>query len=105
MNIPKLFSLQGRTALITGGSRGLGRMMAEGFLAQGAKVYITARKAEACEQAAAEMSELGECIAIPVDLSTTEGRLAAIQNSEKKNCFVLIHKNLSKLVKKKLSAN
>src|SRR5690606_6870422 len=51
-----------------------GRMIAEGFLKQGAaKVYISARKAEACNQAAAEMSKLGECISIPADVSTVDG--------------------------------
>ena len=69
-----LFSLSGRVALVTGGSRGIGRMIAEGFLKQGAaKVYISARKAEACNQAAAEMSKLGECISIPADVSTVDG--------------------------------
>jgi len=69
-----LFSLSGRVALVTGGSRGIGRMIAEGFLKQGAaKVYNTARKAEACNQAAAEMSKLGECISIPADVSTVDG--------------------------------
>lgn len=73
MNTNELFSLKGRTALITGGSRGIGRMIAEGFLAQGAKVYITARKAAACNQTAHELSALGECISIPVDVSTLDG--------------------------------
>ena len=54
-----LFSLQGRVALVTGGSRGIGRMIATGFLRQGAKVYITARKAAACDQTARELSALG----------------------------------------------
>ena len=54
-----LFSLRGRTALITGGSRGIGKMIAAGFVAQGAKVYISSRKAEACEKAAAELSKGG----------------------------------------------
>jgi NAD(P)-dependent dehydrogenase (short-subunit alcohol dehydrogenase family) len=68
------FSLQGRTALVTGGSRGIGRMITEGFLAQGAKVYISARKAAACISTASELSRRGcECIALPHDISTLEG--------------------------------
>jgi NAD(P)-dependent dehydrogenase (short-subunit alcohol dehydrogenase family) len=74
-----LFSLQGRVALVTGGSRGIGRMIAAGFLRQGAKVYISARKAEACDATARELSALGTCISLPIDVSTVEGarRLAA----------------------------
>jgi NAD(P)-dependent dehydrogenase (short-subunit alcohol dehydrogenase family) len=68
-----LFSLQGRTALITGGSRGIGRMIAEGFLRQGARVYITARKAPACLKAAEDLSAIGPCVAIPLDVSTVAG--------------------------------
>jgi NAD(P)-dependent dehydrogenase (short-subunit alcohol dehydrogenase family) len=68
-----LFSLQGRTALITGGSRGIGRMIAKGFLTQGARVYISARKAEACEATARELSAIGPCFALPADVSTVEG--------------------------------
>ncbi len=68
-----LFSLEGRSALITGGSRGIGRMIAEGFLAQGARVYISARKADACDQAALELSKLGPCVSLPADVSTKEG--------------------------------
>ena len=73
MDTSKLFSLEGRAALVTGGSRGIGRMVAEGFLAQGARVYITARKAEACDRAAAELSELGTCVSLPADISTLDG--------------------------------
>ncbi|MBS0450799.1 MAG: SDR family oxidoreductase [Proteobacteria bacterium] len=73
MDTRNLFSLQGRTALITGGSRGIGRMIAEGFLAQGARVYISARKAEACDQTAKELSAFGHCVSLPADVSTVEG--------------------------------
>ena len=74
----ELFSLQGRTALITGGSRGIGRMIAEGFLKQGAKVYISARKAAACDQTAAELSAFGTCVSLPADVSTVEGMRALV---------------------------
>jgi NAD(P)-dependent dehydrogenase (short-subunit alcohol dehydrogenase family) len=73
-----LFTLQGRTALITGGSRGIGRMIAAGFLAQGARVYISARKAEACDQTAKELSSMGTCISLPADVSTPEGIKALV---------------------------
>ena len=71
-----LFSLQGRVALVTGGSRGIGKMIVAGFLAQGAaRVYITARKALACEAAAKELTAAydGECIALPIDISNLAG--------------------------------
>ncbi|MDP3760210.1 MAG: SDR family oxidoreductase [Ramlibacter sp.] len=68
-----LFSLKGRTALVTGGSRGIGRMIAKGFLMQGARVYISSRKAAACEDTARELSALGPCFALPADVSTVEG--------------------------------
>jgi NAD(P)-dependent dehydrogenase (short-subunit alcohol dehydrogenase family) len=71
-----LFSLKGRIALVTGGSRGIGKMIASGFLAQGAaRVYITARKAGPCEETAKELSAEydGECIALPIDISNLAG--------------------------------
>ncbi|NOX82112.1 MAG: SDR family oxidoreductase [Alphaproteobacteria bacterium] len=68
-----LFSLAGRVAVVTGGSRGIGKMIAQGFVEQGAKVYITARKAPACDQTAEELSKLGACISLPHDLATVDG--------------------------------
>lgn len=74
MDMTDLFTLKGRTALITGGSRGIGKMIARGFIAQGARVYISSRKADACEKTAAELSrDGGECIPLPIDVSTVEG--------------------------------
>jgi len=68
-----LFSLSGRIALVTGGSRGIGRMIAEGFLRNGAKVYISARKAGPLEEAAKDMSQFGPCVALPVNAAGAEG--------------------------------
>ena len=55
-----LFSIAGKTALVTGGSRGIGRMIATGFVDAGAKVYVSSRNAEACDELAAELSEIGD---------------------------------------------
>ncbi len=77
-----LFSLEGRVALITGGSRGIGRMIAAGFLQQGAKVYISARHADVCDSTAAELSALypgtARCISLPADVATAEGVAALV---------------------------
>jgi NAD(P)-dependent dehydrogenase (short-subunit alcohol dehydrogenase family) len=82
-----LFSIDGKTALVTGGSRGIGKMIATGFVEAGAKVYIAARKHAASEETAAELSKIGECIALEADLSSEEGCRALateIQNREDK---------------------
>ena len=68
-----LFSLEGRTALVTGGSRGIGKMMARGLLEFGARVYVSSRKAAACEATAKELSAHGPCMALPADSSTMDG--------------------------------
>jgi NAD(P)-dependent dehydrogenase (short-subunit alcohol dehydrogenase family) len=65
-----LFSIAGKTAVVTGGSRGIGLMIARGFVEAGAKVYISSRKADVCDEVAAELSEIGECVALPANLST-----------------------------------
>ncbi|MEE2893945.1 MAG: SDR family oxidoreductase [Pseudomonadota bacterium] len=75
MTFEDLFSIKGKVALVTGGSRGIGEMIAAGFLARGAKVYISSRKAEVCDATAARLSEQfdGECISLPGDLSNVAG--------------------------------
>jgi NAD(P)-dependent dehydrogenase (short-subunit alcohol dehydrogenase family) len=67
-----LFDITGKTALVTGGSRGIGLMIARGYVEAGAKVYISSRKAEVCDEVAAELSKSGTCISIPADLSRDE---------------------------------
>ena len=72
--INTLFTMEDKICVVTGGSRGLGYYMAQGFLEAGAaRVYITARKAAACIEAAEELSQYGECIALPGDISSLEG--------------------------------
>ncbi len=75
----ELFDLTGKRALVTGGAQGLGRMIAEGLLRAGAIVAITSRKADICEAAAAEMSALGKCIALPADLTTPAAAVELVE--------------------------
>ncbi len=66
----ELFDIDGKVALVTGGSRGIGKMIAAGFVKSGVKTYISSRKVEACNETAEELSEFGTCISLPFDLST-----------------------------------
>jgi NAD(P)-dependent dehydrogenase (short-subunit alcohol dehydrogenase family) len=94
MDTRKLFSLEGRTALITGGSRGIGKMIAEGFIAQGAKVYISSRKADVCERTAIELSKGGgTCVPLPMDVSTVAGaqKLAAAYATREPKLDILVN--------------
>lgn len=74
LDINRLFSLEGKVALVTGGSRGIGRMITQGLLQAGARVYISARSTTDCEQAARELAEYGECIAIAGDVTDRDAR-------------------------------
>ncbi len=78
MKISNLFDVSGKVAIVTGGSRGIGEMIAEGLVSNGVRTYITARKAEACDATAERLSAIGECISIPADLSTAEGLAAFV---------------------------
>lgn len=75
MNLQELFSIEGKVALVTGGSRGLGEMIATGFLTNGAKVYISSRKAEVCDATAKRLTETtgGQCVSLPANLAEMDG--------------------------------
>jgi NAD(P)-dependent dehydrogenase (short-subunit alcohol dehydrogenase family) len=79
IDVPNLFSIRGKVALVTGGSRGIGLMIARGFIDAGAKVYISSRKKEVCDEAARQLSAAGECISLPADVSTVGGCAALAQ--------------------------
>lgn len=73
------FSVSDRAVLVTGGTRGIGLMMARGFVESGATTFICSRKADSCERAAAELGRIGTCIAIPADVSEENGRAALVE--------------------------
>ena len=93
LDIETLFSLKGKVALITGGSRGIGKMIAQGLLQAGAKVYISARNQLACEEAATELGQYGDCMAIAADVADTESRaqLCARLTSREKRLNILVN--------------
>jgi NAD(P)-dependent dehydrogenase (short-subunit alcohol dehydrogenase family) len=89
-----LFSVEGKVALVTGGSRGIGLMIARGFVEAGAKVYISSRKAEVCDRVAAELSAHGTCASLPADLSTEAGaRQLATALSEREDALHVLVNN------------
>ena len=75
MDFKNLFSIEGKVALVTGGSRGIGEMIAAGFLANGAKVYISSRKADVCDATAKRLAEEygGTCVSLPANLAELGG--------------------------------
>jgi NAD(P)-dependent dehydrogenase (short-subunit alcohol dehydrogenase family) len=88
-----LFSIAGKTALVTGGSRGIGLMIARGYVEAGAKVYISSRKTEVCEKVAADLSTVGTCEAIPANLSSEDEcrRLAAAVAEREDQLDILVN--------------
>jgi len=93
LNITNLFSVKDKTVLITGGSRGIGLMIATTFVQNGAKVYISSRNAEVCQAVEKELSAIGHCVAIPADLSGKEGRQKLVKalNNQVDSLDVLIN--------------
>ena len=96
MKIADLFSVQGKVVLVTGGSRGIGEMIAGGFLANGAKVYISSRKADVCNETAKRLSDTfgGECISLPAnlaDMAGIDGLVKAL--SERENLLDILINN------------
>src|ERR1700733_15739174 len=94
MSTSSLFDIKGKTALVTGGSRGIGLMIARGFVEAGVKTYISSRKASACDAAAAELSKIGTCIALAHDLGETAQvhQLADAIKAREKTLDILVKK-------------
>jgi len=71
-----LFSIKDKVALVTGGSRGIGLMIAQGYVRAGARVYISSRKKDVCDRMAADLSREGTCVSLPADVGTEAGAVA-----------------------------
>ncbi len=77
-SIENLFAVKDKVALVTGGSRGIGKMIAQAYVENGMRVYIASRKKEACDATAEELSEFGFCKSVPADVTSAEGRGALV---------------------------
>ncbi|MFK8049798.1 MAG: SDR family NAD(P)-dependent oxidoreductase [Halioglobus sp.] len=88
-----LFSVEGKVAVVTGGSGGIGAMIAEGFVKNGVKTYITARNPERIEQAVETFSEHGECVGITSNLGSSEGvqAFAAEMKERESKIYILVN--------------
>jgi NAD(P)-dependent dehydrogenase (short-subunit alcohol dehydrogenase family) len=88
-----LFGVAGKTALVTGGSRGIGAMIAGGLVRAGCRVYISSRKQEACDATAAELSAFGECLSLPADLAAADGpqTLAGLISEREERLHILVN--------------
>lgn len=95
MDITDLFSVEGKTALVTGGSRGIGELIVRGLAAAGCRVYVVSRGQEACERLAAELTTAGhDVMAMPADLSTVEGcRSLAAEVTERETSLDILVAN------------
>ena len=91
--LSELFSVAGKTALVTGGSRGIGLMIARAYVAAGARVYISSRKQDVCDATAADLSTLGTCISLPADLAKMSEveRLAAVISDREQTLHILVN--------------
>ncbi|KAG0001076.1 hypothetical protein BGZ65_003823 [Modicella reniformis] len=95
MKSSSLFDVKDKVVLVTGGSRGIGLMIAHGFIVNGAKVYISSRSAKVCDKVAEDLTKLGpgQCISIPADLQSLDEvkRLVAEISKREKQVHVLIN--------------
>ncbi|MFC3713014.1 SDR family oxidoreductase [Sphingoaurantiacus capsulatus] len=89
----QLFDVRGKVVLVTGGSRGIGEMIARGFVENGATVYISSRKAEVCDSLAEELSAYGACHSLPADVGSLAGieALAAALTARESKLDVLVN--------------